>query len=579
MAAKWFRAAPESPGCRMNGNSAQTTRWHPQCGTRWYNTRELEYDQLNVNGPAYLGGTLNLSLLPNLGQVCGRTFAIVNGNLVSGTFGTLNGLSQPGGMMLTLAYSGTSVTVTASKFAPAMVVAASADPSLLNQPVTFTVTVSPSAGATDTPNGTVQLQVDGINFGGPVTLSNAGQTSFSVSPLTVGSHTITALYSGDSCFNSSSASLVQVVQYRFGGFLPPLSTGVSYALGRTIPIKFQLSDYSGAAVTSPAAVTGLQIVPVNPSGAAFNPVSTDGKGLTLQRRTVPVQLADQGPGGRVVRDPTQPWPTAPRRRRPSSSRPGEARPACWPIRRGHRATATAGCAARRRPDRRRQSTRMVCSRPTSRRRISDAISRIDQVVAPYGVTITQVDPSSGTADVTIDTSSTSAVGGYADGVLGCESGTEVTLIQGWNWYAGTDPTAIQAGQFDFETVVMHELGHVLGLGHSADASSVMYATLGAGTANRNLTVADLNVPDTDAGASGLHAAVFRTPARLAPRRDSGTTINGLMAWDAALAEMTDSWGGLESNRTMIPMGLNGTATTGYRPAGRWPGQSRARLFT
>ena len=40
-------------------------------------------------------------------------------------------------------------------------------------------------------------------------------------------------------------------------------------------------------------------------------------------------------------------------------------------------------------------------------------------------------------------------------------GTEVTLIQGWNWYAGAtdgDP----GRQFDFETVVMHELGRVLG---------------------------------------------------------------------------------------------------------------------
>jgi hypothetical protein len=53
------------------------------------------------------------------------------------------------------------------------------------------------------------------------------------------------------------------------------------------------------------------------------------------------------------------------------------------------------------------------------------------------------------------------------------------MIQGWNWYAGADPTQIGAGQYDFETAVMHELGHVLGRGHSSDSCSVMYATLAA----------------------------------------------------------------------------------------------------
>jgi hypothetical protein len=139
------------------------------------------------------------------------------------------------------------------------------------------------------------------------------------------------------------------------------------------------------------------------------------------------------------------------------------------------------------------------------------------------------------------------VGGYADGVLGCDSGTEVTLIQSWNWYAGADPTAIQAGQFDFETVVMHELGHVLGLGHSANSASVMYATLGAGTANRNLTTADLNVPDADGGgSSGLHARVPRlAPPPTAAATAAPPTSNpnvGLMVWDLAVADL--SWAGL-----------------------------------
>jgi hypothetical protein len=140
-------------------------------------------------------------------------------------------------------------------------------------------------------------------------------------------------------------------------------------------------------------------------------------------------------------------------------------------------------------------------------RIQDALTAVDAVTAPYGTSITEVTGPS-QADVTLSMNTTSAVGGYADGVLGCTTDTGViTLIQGWSWYAGSDPSQVGAEQYDFQTVVTHELGHSLGLGHRADPASVMYATLAPGTARRALATADFNVPDTDNGASGLHATV------------------------------------------------------------------------
>jgi hypothetical protein len=112
------------------------------------------------------------------------------------------------------------------------------------------------------------------------------------------------------------------------------------------------------------------------------------------------------------------------------------------------------------------------------------------------------------ADVTLNMDTTSAVGGFADGVLGCTTDAgQITIINGWSFYAGSDGTQIGSAQYDFETVVTHELGHALGLGHSTDNTSVMYATLNTGTVNRTLTTPDLNVADSDTtGACGLHAA-------------------------------------------------------------------------
>jgi hypothetical protein len=131
--------------------------------------------------------------------------------------------------------------------------------------------------------------------------------------------------------------------------------------------------------------------------------------------------------------------------------------------------------------------------PDDLARIKEAIASVDAVVSPYGVTIS-----------TITDGSTSAVGSYSTGVLGCTTDAgQITIIAGWNFFAGASATQIGLAQFDFETVVIHEIGHALGLGHSANAASVMFATLNTG---RGLAVADLNVPDSDTGgACGLHA--------------------------------------------------------------------------
>ncbi len=96
-------------------------------------------------------------------------------------------------------------------------------------------------------------------------------------------------------------------------------------------------------------------------------------------------------------------------------------------------------------------------------RIADAIAELNSQLNPYGITMVEVTgDQAANADITIHIAPTSEIGGVADGVLGVTSlGREVTLIAGWNWYLGSDLTAIAADQYDFQTVATHELGHAL----------------------------------------------------------------------------------------------------------------------
>jgi autotransporter-associated beta strand protein len=86
----------------------------------------------------------------------------------------------------------------------------SKNPSTQGHSVTFTATVT-SANAT----GTITFYVDGVSVG-TFSLNASGQATFTTSTLKVGKHTIKAVYSGDSNYNSSSAKLTQTV-YRVVG--------------------------------------------------------------------------------------------------------------------------------------------------------------------------------------------------------------------------------------------------------------------------------------------------------------------------------------------------------------------------
>lgn len=89
-------------------------------------------------------------------------------------------------------------------------VSASANPANVGASVTFTASVAP-AGGTGIPTGTVTFN-DGSTPLGTGTLNASAQATYSTSALAAGSHSITAVYGGDSTYTgSTSAVLSQVV--------------------------------------------------------------------------------------------------------------------------------------------------------------------------------------------------------------------------------------------------------------------------------------------------------------------------------------------------------------------------------
>jgi hypothetical protein len=119
---------------------------------------------------------------------------------------TANGI---GGSYNVVASIGTSLptalfALTNNKASTATAVSSSPNPSNSNQSVTFTATVTSAAG---TPTGTVQFKDGGASIGSPQTLNGSGVATFSTSSLSAGVHTITAEYSGDAGFLTSTGTL------------------------------------------------------------------------------------------------------------------------------------------------------------------------------------------------------------------------------------------------------------------------------------------------------------------------------------------------------------------------------------
>ena len=66
--------------------------------------------------------------------------------------------------------------------------------------------------------------------------------------------------------------------------------------------------------------------------------------------------------------------------------------------------------------------------------------------------------------------------------------------RGWFHYDADENWAINptANAFDVESVAVHEIGHLLGLGHSQDRNAIMFPSIGPGQKKVNLGQDDIN---------------------------------------------------------------------------------------
>ena len=113
--------------------------------------------------------------------------------------------------------------------------------------------------------GTVTFKDNTTTLCSNVPLNGSGQATCSIAFSTVGSHSITAQYSGSNNFKlSQSAILPQAVTYSFIGFLAPVQNPNAVNVGntgKTYPIKWQLTDSKGSYISDLASIASLGYYP------------------------------------------------------------------------------------------------------------------------------------------------------------------------------------------------------------------------------------------------------------------------------------------------------------------------------
>jgi subtilisin-like proprotein convertase family protein len=166
---------------------------------------------------------------------------------------------------VSLLASSASVTQVVAKATTAATLTSNLNPSTFGEAVTFTATVT--TGSTPVTAGTVSFTDGSTLLASGVPLTAGGTATFTTSTLTVGSHTISASYSGTASLEGSTATVVQIVNP-----------------APTIPIPPPIITPTTTTTTTPAPTTTTPrptTPPTVPPGGGLPPTGNDPSPMLL----------------------------------------------------------------------------------------------------------------------------------------------------------------------------------------------------------------------------------------------------------------------------------------------------------
>jgi hypothetical protein len=146
------------------------------------------------------------------------------------------GSSVSSSITITVGKSATSLALTPATLTP------TAGTSLV---VTAAVTAT-NLGSTQ-PTGSVSFTLDGVNQG--TAAVNSGTASFTIPPISAGSHTLVGVYSGDSNYNTSTSSAITIVASKGTTVTTVAATPAILAAGVTESLTATIAPFNGISGT------------------------------------------------------------------------------------------------------------------------------------------------------------------------------------------------------------------------------------------------------------------------------------------------------------------------------------------